>query len=878
MADRPLPVPRLTMPDVPASFPERPFTMTASAMRLDVMSEVDAKAVRSYRQEWHARAWAMFDDVGEVKSGARFMENCGSRVEIILGVIPGVGEDAVPIHDAAERGLISGAPGSPDEAAQEDPVVSASSVAIAEELTADLVNGQSAPGQILGGWCSKSFVVGEAYIIAFEEPDEDDPTGTTMKTCWLTVSSRELQVAENAKPDESRIRLKRTPSSVTTSSAGVEDQGKQLPPDTFFMRVWRPDSQWGDLSDSNLHAVLNECEELLILNASIRAAGLSRIPAGILYVSSDIYPKPQTPEEDDTQNPTVHPLIADMVRHMGTSVKQPDAASRMVPFLLQGPSEVNGVPAKDAVFLIDIGRDLDPQVIERCRYLIDRIAGGVELPAERLTGIGDANHWTAWQIDEETYRLYVAPTVQVPIDHLTTKYLRAGLMSAGVTRDEAMHFTFMAEPSALVTRPNRGQNAQIAFDAEAISWEALRTALGFGDEDEPTAEELLIRTILKQHVLPAEVIPYLSQLLGIELEPITVAEPKGPEVIAAPPPGAPSSGPPQPPPAEGPPNGGEPTAPPSPAQAASASASTTAVDLFAMAMQPDAYRRRPVGNRLALLDRSLRARLLVAADATVNRAVERAGVRVRTKLQSAAQATARGQARMMLSSVPNRLVLSTLGMPGLARLAIDDADLFDGELDDLEQRYDSWTRSTQAAALLLTKKRFSIPPERADVFEARQEDRRAAGWLVLAAGVMAAAREVAFNPSPAAAQGEVVTTTIQPGLVREALAVAGGATPTRTANGGVKDGVDGGFAGGVATGDDVRALWGAYGEPWTRYEWMYNYDGPNPFEPHEALEGIEFSSWEDPQLSTFDTASWIGDFFFPGDHNGCMCDAAPVIE
>ena len=854
------------MPDVPASFPERPFTMTASAMRLDVMSDLDAKAVRSYRQEWHARAWAMFDDVGEVKSGARFMENCGSRVEIILGVIPGVGEDAVPVHDAAERGLISGAIGSPEEAAQEDPVVSASSVALAEQLTADLVNGQSAPGQILGGWASKSFVVGEAYIIAFEEPDEDDPTGTTMRTCWMTVSSRELQVAENAKPGESRIRLKRSPSSVTTSSSGVEDQGKQLPPDTFFMRVWRPDSQWGDLSDSNLHAVLNECEELLILNASIRAAGLSRIPAGILYVSSDIYPKPQTPEEDDSQNPTVHPLIADMVKHMGTSVKQPDAASRMVPFLLQGPSEVNGVPAKDAVFLIDIGRDLDPQVIERCRYLIDRIAGGVELPAERLTGMGDANHWTAWQIDEETYRLYVAPTVQVPIDHLTTKYLRAGLMVEGVSREEAMHFTFMAEPSALVTRPNRAQNAQIAFDADAISWEALRTALGFGDEDEPTPEEILLRTILKQHVLPAEVIPYLAQILEIDLKPITVAEPKGPEVVATPPAGAESSGPPQPPGAQTAPNGGEPTSPP-----ASATASATIGRI-------EAFSRRPVGTRLALLDRSLRSRLLVAADATVNRAVERAGVRVRTKLQGSAQATARGQARMMLASVPNRLVLSTLGLPGLARLAIDDADLFDGELDDLEQRYDSWTRSTQAAALLLTKKRFAISSERADVFEARQEDRRAAGWLVLSAGVMAAAREVAFNPTPAAAQGEVVTTTIQPGLVREALAVAGGATPTRTAGGGVRDGVDGGFAGGVATGDDVRALWGAYGEPWTRYEWMYNYDGPSPFEPHEALEGVVFSAWDDPQLSSFETAPWVGDFFFPGDHNGCMCDAAPVVE
>lgn len=826
-------------------------------MTLDVMSERDAKSIRSYRQEWHARAWAMFDDVGEIKSGARFMENCCSRIQIILGVIPGVGEDAVPVHDAAERGLISGAPtGEGDAVEQETPVVSASTVARAEELTDTLVNGQSTPGSILGGWGSKSFVVGEAYIVAYEEIDEY--TGEARQR-WEVLSTREIEVNEQARDGESRLRIRRSPSSNITGT----DSGMPLPAESFLMRVWRPDSQWGDLSDSNLHAVLNECEELLILNASIRAAGLSRIPAGILYVSSDIYPKPQVPEEDDSQNAMVHPLIADMVKHMGTSVREPDAASRMVPFLLQGPSEINGVAAKDAVFLIDIGRDLDPEVINRCTYLIQRIAAGVELPAERLTGMSDANHWTGWLVSEETYRLYVAPTAQVPIDHLTEKYLRATLIAEGVSPEEARHLTFLADPSELVTRPNVADNAKFAHEAMAINNEALRTALGFGDEDAPTPEEVVMRVVQRQTVSPDALIPLLASLTGVDL-------PEPP----LPPPGTPQAGQPhlpgepqEPvPSASGAPNGGQPGG--STPGGSSAQGAASAVETF---------RRRPVGTRLALLDQSLRTRLLVASDAALRRSVERAGMRVRTKLQGAAAASARGQARLMLASVPNGSVLSTLGPPGLARLALDQTDLFDGELDDLQERWDQWVKITQRTALSITARRFDIPDDRMEVLENRQDDRREAGWLILAAGVLAAARESTLSPHPTAVPGETFLTTIQPGLVREAMAVAGGATPVRTSLGGVADGVQGGSAGGVATGDDVAALWGAYGEPWTRYEWVYNYEGPSPFEPHEELAGVEFGSWDDEVLTTAGKAEWVGDFFFPGDHNGCQCDAAPVI-
>ena len=142
------------------------------------------------------------------------------------------------------------------------------------------------------------------------------------------------------------------------------------------------------------------------------------------------------------------------------------------------------------------------------------------------------------------------------------------------------------------------------------------------------------------------------------------------------------------------------------------------------------------------------------------------------------------------------------------------------------------------------------------------------------------ARKSIYDVAPTAVPGEVSPAIVPVSLIRGALAVAGGSSPVPTRAGGVADAVTGGYAGGVATGDDVAALWGTFGEGWTGYEWQYNYDGPSPFIQHEDLgvSAVRFTDWSDSVLSTAGTgAEWVGDFFFPGDHYGCQCDAVPVF-
>ena len=44
---------------------------------------------------------------------------------------------------------------------------------------------------------------------------------------------------------------------------------------------------------------------------------------------------------------------------------------------------------------------------------IRRMATAMDLPNEVLLGMADTNHWTAWQIKEETFQTHIRPFVEM---------------------------------------------------------------------------------------------------------------------------------------------------------------------------------------------------------------------------------------------------------------------------------------------------------------------------------------------------------------------------------------------------------------------------------------------------------------------------------
>jgi len=472
----------------------------------------------------------------------------------------------------------------------------------------------------------------------------------------------------------------------------------------------------------------------------------------------------------------------------------------------------------------------------------------LEFPTELYDGMGSVNHWGAWELNDNIYREFVQPTVREFADQIVTKYLRPRLEASGIDPEMAARITLIDDASRLIARPNRGTNAKDAHAALVISDASYREAGGFDDGDAPSDEEIERRTVLlRGGVSEAMLAAWFNQTVNAPPLPMPAAP--MPELAPVP---------------DEDTDGGQDQIPDE-----AIAASTFGSGGFR------ASARRSVGERLAALDAQLLDRFTVLADQTVERMVEQAGRRVLSTLAGDQRGDpARIAARDLIRHVPDKgRIAATLGQARLAELNIDAERLLEDALEEAERRWELWLRRAQAEARRISASALMLEEFEVDALEQRQDDRRAAAWPLFAAALMTAARHSLFAPVPAPGEPRV-----QPGVVREVLARAGGSSPVVSPSGAVTDVKTGGPVRLVATGDDVADLWGAHGRPWTGYRWHHG-DPDRDFPDHLALDGVEFDTWESPELSTIGSESeWIGPYWFPGDHVGCQCLAEPLTD
>jgi hypothetical protein len=477
------------------------------------------------------------------------------------------------------------------------------------------------------------------------------------------------------------------------------------------------------------------------------------------------------------------------------------------------------------------------------------------MPPEVTLGMAEANHWTAWAVTEDTFRSHIEPAGISMFDALTGGYLRAALEADGIDPELAATIFIWYDETDLVTKPNRAQDAKDAHAAMVISDEALRDALGFNDADAPTADEIAQRIAIKRGTVDTPLTEALLALLLPGL--VTNAQEQRAEEAPAPVIDVPSEDTTPAAPAE--------DAPPEEPAAIAAAAQT-----------------RTLGHRLAEIDSVLASRLEVAVDAAMTRALEKAGARLRSKING------NQQLKAAVANVPQWAVAATLGPSLVASVGFTDEQLLDGAFDDLAGRYESWTAQAQADALLAVEDTYGELPEdrNADVVTVQEEERRES-WQWLVGALVALAANRLYDPTPSVpTQGEADPTMSVPvPLVREAMTRAGGAgglasQPIPGGGGNRLVAADGAPAGSVATGQTVLAAAREVGADRDGWEWEYGAFGRSqrPFHGHLRLDGLRFTSWDDEALAVLSSDAWLGEAYYaPGDHDGCRCYAVPMF-
>jgi len=311
---------------------------------------------------------------------------------------------------------------------------------------------------------------GELYIASYPDPDKYGDGGDV----WEIAAG---------------INAKRSNEGVWTLNKKVLDRSNGInPEDVLVIRIWKPDPIDPEQATSPARAILRTLRELAGLSDHVSAQIDSRLAgAGIFLLPDNInLPEPETAEgaEHRTAN-TAEQLATMIATAMQQSLTNRASASALVPIIITAPAE-----AIAAAQHLTFWSELDAHAIELRNEAIRRLALGMDMPPEVLTGSADSNHWSAWQADESAIKSHTEPLLKIITTGLARGYLRPLLSDEGGVADEDLRlYSIMADTSEMRLRPNRSKEAVEMYDRGELSGAAMLREVGFEPTDAMDDEE-----------------------------------------------------------------------------------------------------------------------------------------------------------------------------------------------------------------------------------------------------------------------------------------------------------------------------------------------------------------------------------------------------
>lgn len=804
-----------------------PSVLRASGIKIAKMSAENMRIVAGNRQPWQSLAWRYRDMIGELRFGLRYRSNALSRVRFYVAEIIDDDDEPIPVslrHDddpeKAQRVTL------PDDFCR----------AAEEELNRLPLD---AGYEFLGIWSENFDVAGDCWLHGYTNPLTGDEE-------WKIRSVESVDVQG---------------SNLTIKNELGQPRKINLDEEELY-RLWIPHPAHPHLGDSALNALGDVLEDICLIGRELRAVSRSRIMAnGILFVPESMATTKNVRDEDDTPDGRRNQWMANLEAAMLAPIANEGDAGGVVPIVLTGTRE-----DIEAVRYERLQREESEILLDKLKTSLGRMGNSLDIPPEILTGMADANHWTAWQIDNSTFRHHLEPSIRLMVDALTGSFLRTALKASGFPAELLKRVRIWYDAGQITENPNRRQDALDALDRILIGPAAGREALGFNDGDAPTPEEALQLIAAKNGVdqsTAAAILTWAARQDGATDLPAFPAP-------AQLPPGQPQPVPPagQAEPDDAAPGGaGVPSTAPE-GIAASATPEPHTIALTAASVL-DGYRLDETAARdLADVDTALRDQILAAADQAAQVALRRAGSRLRSKTTSPKLTDA---VRTELSTMAVQHWAAHLGRDRCAALKADQGFLLAGAWEGLAGKFGTWVRGGIGRVVKRVLRMLKLTPDSlegravARSMQAQMEARIDTAWAHLQDGLDGHLSKLMFGESVDLQRGEGGEFDIPATLVRDALAEVGGLDETGPGNRAP------GASNGLGNGSTVRGTLDDRGALHVGLEWRYGMEPRNTFHPHERLDGQRFLAWTDDVLATEPGDAWIGPFYHPGDHGGCMC-------
>lgn len=475
------------IPATPAPYNKvRVLTAAAAPVRLTSKSELEKIRQRnSMSHLWQAEAWRVYENIGEIRYAFNLVANTMSRIRLHAGVVVNPDEPPVEVKAATHISLSDGT--NVGHMGGIDPRLAAKARSYVQALD----KGQGM-GALIKSYALNKQVAGEAYLACIDGK-------------WSMRSNFELKVDPSGK-------MLLQPSLSTTALSP-----RLLPKGTPIARLWTPHPMYSMDPDCSLRPVLANCEELILLERMIRSTVRSRMNAGILAVASEIVEAANTPGAegnfDDPGEVETEPFMTQLIETMTQPVLDDTTGAAVVPMVVTVPATSPGHDnlVQNGMKWIDMSRTVDEHLIVRAKDVLNRLLNGIDVPRHTVEGYVNARYATASLTDDSLYKQVIEPNTLDLVDGLTRVYLQpllnADMAVEGWDPDEVEKIVVWYDPSEIMTRPDRGQDADAGFDRDVLSDDAWRGAHSFSATDAPSELELMERVLLKQS-LPPNLVDY----------------------------------------------------------------------------------------------------------------------------------------------------------------------------------------------------------------------------------------------------------------------------------------------------------------------------------------------------------------------------------
>ena len=461
--------------------------------------------------QWQAEAWDFYESLGEFNYGVEWFGEALSRVRLLAAKVGKAGDEP----EVLETGP-------------------------AADLAASLVNGTDGQAQLMRSLAVQLSVPGESYFVGRDVSEIDEEAGTL-----LDAEPDEYGRVWTVQPTETMRQSRRTFKDLLGRERRrwdmrVDDaRWVRLPSEALVTRVWDRNERLPWRAMSPARAALPIMREIDMYNRQVMATLVSRVAMNGFLLIPDEINFPVNPQYEEA----VDPFFAELIDIMRSAIKNPGAPSSAAPVPLRIPAELI-----EKIKHLMFATPLDEKLFEARGQALRRLATTLNLPAEIITGMGDVNHWSSWQLSEDAIKMHISPKVEIITRCLTVGYMHPMLRALGenVRTKDGERIVFWYDVSELTQRPDRSESARELYKMKVINGTATRRENGFDEADAPSEDELEEMILIDLAVQPQTAAPALKELTGLELDmpepPAPGAPPDASGPVGAPEDGAPGAG------------------------------------------------------------------------------------------------------------------------------------------------------------------------------------------------------------------------------------------------------------------------------------------------------------------------------------------------